>query len=164
MLCGTDNIMWNVPHIYGCGEYYVEHCQSHRTSLWIRIILWWIGLWRRTNSSILCTPLFELGPCCIMSFPNWPRSRCNVVETNFKNCTNENHGFQLYDAKIPFSIPRCKPALNARWLAKPNQIHIYLPHNLCNWHEYVIHYQRKYYSAHIVVIWCPPPPSSFKLN
>ena len=36
VLCGTDNIIWNIPHIqFECGEYYVEYCQPHITLLWI---------------------------------------------------------------------------------------------------------------------------------
>ena len=29
MFCGTDIIMWNIPHIQPeCEEYFVEYCQS----------------------------------------------------------------------------------------------------------------------------------------
>jgi hypothetical protein len=35
MLCGTDSIMWNIPHIQvECEEYFEENCQSHITLLW----------------------------------------------------------------------------------------------------------------------------------
>ena len=36
LFCGTDNIPQNIPHIQTeCEEYYVNHCQSHRTLLCI---------------------------------------------------------------------------------------------------------------------------------
>ena len=36
MLCGTNNILQNIPHIQiEYGEYFVEYCQSHITLLWI---------------------------------------------------------------------------------------------------------------------------------
>jgi hypothetical protein len=36
MLCGTDNILQDIPHIYfECGEYYAEYYQSQKTLLWI---------------------------------------------------------------------------------------------------------------------------------
>ena len=40
MLCGTDNIIRNIPCIQiGCKEYSTKVCQSHVTMLWIWIIL-----------------------------------------------------------------------------------------------------------------------------
>ena len=48
MLCGTNNISWNI-HMYipmfslnvgNILEYYVEYRHSHRTFLWIWIMLW----------------------------------------------------------------------------------------------------------------------------
>jgi hypothetical protein len=37
MFCGTNNIMWNIPHIQPeyCEEYSIEYCQSHKTMLWV---------------------------------------------------------------------------------------------------------------------------------
>ena len=40
MLCGTNNIPWNIPHIQKeSGEYSMEYCQTHITRLWIWIML-----------------------------------------------------------------------------------------------------------------------------
>jgi hypothetical protein len=40
VLCGNDNIMWNISHIqYDYMEYFVVYCQSHITLLWIWIML-----------------------------------------------------------------------------------------------------------------------------
>ena len=36
MLCGTDNIIWNILHIqFECGEFSIEYFQSCKTLLWI---------------------------------------------------------------------------------------------------------------------------------
>ena len=36
MLCGTNNIIQNIPHIQAeCEKYFAEYCQSYRTLLWI---------------------------------------------------------------------------------------------------------------------------------
>ena len=36
MLCGIDNILWNILHIQiECGKYFAEYCQSHRRLLCI---------------------------------------------------------------------------------------------------------------------------------
>ena len=36
MSCGTDNIMQYILHIHTeCEKYFAEHCQPHRTLLWI---------------------------------------------------------------------------------------------------------------------------------
>ena len=44
MLCGTDNILWNILHIQTeCGESSAKYCQSHQKLLWIWIILWRVG-------------------------------------------------------------------------------------------------------------------------
>jgi hypothetical protein len=33
---GTNNILWNIPHIeIECEEYYAKYCQSHKTLLWV---------------------------------------------------------------------------------------------------------------------------------
>ena len=40
MFSGTNNIMWNIPHMYiECDEYSVEYCHPHRTLLWLCIML-----------------------------------------------------------------------------------------------------------------------------
>jgi hypothetical protein len=37
----TNNIPYDILHIQSeCGEYPVKHCQSHRTLIWIWIVLW----------------------------------------------------------------------------------------------------------------------------
>ena len=42
MFCGTHNIPHNILYIqYECGEYFMKYCQSHKTLLWIRIMLSW---------------------------------------------------------------------------------------------------------------------------
>ena len=41
MYSGTNNILWNIPHVQSkCREYFIIYCQSHRTLLWILIMLW----------------------------------------------------------------------------------------------------------------------------
>lgn len=45
MLSGTDNIPWNIriyiPHIqFEYGEYFMENYQSHKTMLWVWLMLW----------------------------------------------------------------------------------------------------------------------------
>ena len=41
VLCGTDNIQQNIPHIQSeFGKYSIEYCQSRTTLLWISIMLW----------------------------------------------------------------------------------------------------------------------------
>ena len=40
IVCGTDNLMKNIPHLLSeYGEYFVEYCQSHKTLLWIWMML-----------------------------------------------------------------------------------------------------------------------------
>jgi hypothetical protein len=35
VVCGIDNIFWNIPHIqYECGEFSAKYYQSHKTLLW----------------------------------------------------------------------------------------------------------------------------------
>ena len=49
MLCGTGNIMQNIPQIQSdYEEYSTEYRQSHKTLLWI-----WIMLWSRDVNFIL---------------------------------------------------------------------------------------------------------------
>ena len=41
VLCGIDNIFQNILHIQlECEECFTEYCQSHRTLVWIWIMLW----------------------------------------------------------------------------------------------------------------------------
>ena len=70
---GTDSIPGNIPCMSirsGCVEYSLEYCQSHRTLLWIWIMLWipietcrrwgWWWLWWWWNPRRSCTmPAFE---------------------------------------------------------------------------------------------------------
>ena len=48
MYCGIDNIMWNILHIHiEYEEYIVKYCQSHKTILWILILLRLVYGWVR---------------------------------------------------------------------------------------------------------------------
>ena len=41
LLCGTENIMWNISHMQTeHEEYFIEYFQSYGTMLWIWVMLW----------------------------------------------------------------------------------------------------------------------------
>ena len=90
MFCGIDSILQNILHIQTkCEEYSTNYCQSHRTLLWIWIMLWSNNTpYQQNKLSYSCpdhTNFPSTSGCEIVG--DATMIGCQVVHTNISACS-----------------------------------------------------------------------------
>ena len=90
MFCGTESIMRNIPYIqHTYEEYSTKYCQSHKTLLWI-----WIMLWCMSNLDIhylllsRCSKVNNAKPFCFVACTRhlWLRAKHSLLFLNLLHC------------------------------------------------------------------------------
>ena len=84
MLCVTHNTPWNIRHIQvECDEYSMEYCQSHKTLLWIWIMLCTMSKFEKQfkfECIVFIYRDYEYAQIskALNSNPSWPRARSHL--------------------------------------------------------------------------------------